>query len=150
MTQQLESTRFGALEFTAEDIIHFPGGLAGFENRRDFVLVEHGPDSPYQWLQSVEAGDLAFLLVEPGLFVPDYAPEMPMRAVKTLELEETTPRVVYTIVTIPRGRPRDMTLNLAGPIVINAETRQAVQIILEGDEHPVRRRAFPEAEQAAA
>jgi flagellar assembly factor FliW len=75
---------------------------------------------------------------------------MPLRAVKNLELEESTPRVVYTIVTIPRGRPRDMTLNLAGPIVVNVETRRAVQIILEGDEHPVRRRAFPEAEQAAA
>jgi flagellar assembly factor FliW len=150
MTQQLQSTRFGALDYAAEDIIHFPGGLAGFEDRRDFVLVEHAPDSPYQWLQSVDSGELAFLLVEPGLFVPDYAPEMPLRAVKNLELEESTPRVVYTIVTIPRGRPRDMTLNLAGPIVVNVETRRAVQVILEGDEHPVRCRAFPEAEQAAA
>jgi flagellar assembly factor FliW len=150
MTITLETTRFGAITFEPEDVLTFPQGMAGFESRTEYVLIEHSPDSPYQWLQSAESGDLAFLIVEPTVFFPEYAPEMPSRAAEELELDESTPVVVYTVVTIPRGRPRDMTLNLAGPIVVNVQSRKAKQVILDGDEHPVRRRAFPEAERSAA
>jgi flagellar assembly factor FliW len=52
-------------------------------------------------------------------------------------------------VTIPKGNPEAMTLNLAGPIVVNAQNRVAKQIVLTdesfGIRHPIPKAESPEA-----
>lgn len=149
--EQIDTTRFGQIEVEAADIVSFPSGVLGFPETKRYVLIEHQPDSPYRWMQSADEAHLAFLVTDPGNFVPDYAPEMPAKDAEALKLNEDTPRLVYTIVTIPSGNPREMTLNLAGPVVINAADRIGRQIVLEDSAYPVRHRAFgPEKEGAAA
>lgn len=137
-TLEIQTSRFGQIGLTDEDIVAVPDGLLGFPADTRYVVIEHKEGSPFRWLQSVDSGELAFLVVDPATYVPDYAPEMPDSLANFLELKEETPRLVYTIVTIPRGRPEDMTLNLAGPIVVNLETRTAKQIVLENDIFPIR------------
>ena len=137
-TLEIETTRFGLIGLTDEDIVAVPEGLLGFPQDTRYVVIDHKPGSPFRWLQSVDTSDLAFLVVDPATFVNDYAPEMPESLASYLELSEETPRLVYTIVTIPRGRPEEMTLNLAGPIVFNLETKTAKQIVLESDIFPIR------------
>ncbi|MCB0826571.1 MAG: flagellar assembly protein FliW [Armatimonadetes bacterium] len=144
MTQQAFATsRFGEIKFTKEDVVNFANGLLGFPKAQQFVLIQHKEGSPFRWLQSVESEELAFLVVDPAEYVTNYAPDMPNSMAQSLNLSEETPRLVYTIVTIPRGKPKDMTLNLAGPIVINAESGQAMQTVLENDEYEIRFRVFP-------
>lgn len=146
-----ETVRFGKIECSQEDVVTFVDGILGFDNLRAFVLIQHREGSPFRWLQSLEDGNLAFLVVDPGTYVADYAPLMPDSAATDLELLEDTPRLVYTIVTIPRGKPEEMTLNLAGPIVINGENRKAKQIVLEDQAFPIRHRVFDQgAEETAA
>jgi flagellar assembly factor FliW len=87
-------------------------------------------------------------MVDPAQYVADYAPEMPGQVVKRLGLAQETPRLVYTIANIPSGHPEKMTLNLAGPIVINAENRRAVQVILEDLAYPTRHQVFADAQAA--
>jgi len=144
----ISTTRFGVLEFENLDVVTFPTGILGFPSCRRFVLVAHKEDSPFRWLQSVDDGALAFLVVDPATFFPDYAPEMESSDAAYLQLSEETPRLVYTMVTIPKGLPESMTVNLAGPIVINAETRYAKQIVLAdegyGTKHPVPKTESPE------
>ncbi|MCA0360315.1 MAG: flagellar assembly protein FliW [Armatimonadetes bacterium] len=141
-THMIETTRFGALEFTTEDVVEFSDGLVGFPDVKRFVLIQHKEGSPYRWLQSLDLGDLAFLVVDPAVYVSEYAPDMPRSFADSLQMQEDTPRLVYTIVTIPRGRPEEMTLNLAGPIVINLATQRAAQIVLEDDRFPIRFSVF--------
>lgn len=140
----VDTTRFGRIDFTEDDLVIFSEGLVGFGSRRQFVLIDHKPGSPFRWLQSTEDGQLAFLVIDPAEYTNDYSPIMPKHAASDLEMLEDTPRLVYTIVTIPSGRPEGMTLNLAAPIVINAATRRAKQIILDDAAYPVRWRVFPE------
>lgn len=140
----IETTRFGKVDYAAEDVVRFEHGLLGFEDKREFVLIQH-KETPYRWLQSVEDGPLAFLVVDPGLFLADYAPEVPTSLADELGLTEESPRLVYTIVTIPQGKPQEMTLNLAGPILVNAESGQAKQVVLDTEEYPLKHRVFPEA-----
>jgi flagellar assembly factor FliW len=147
-TLAINTTRFGELTFEPADLVTFVGGIVGFPDLRQFVLIQHQEGSSYRWLQSVDDGSVAFLVVDPSDFVPDYAPEMPQNAALQLGLDADTPRLVYTIVTIPRGRPHDMTVNLAGPVVVNANTGQAVQVVLEDERYPIRHRMFTN--QAAA
>lgn len=139
----IETTRFGKIECAEQDVVRFSGGLLGFESAERFVLIQHKEGSPFLWLQSVEQGGLAFLVVDPAHYMADYAPEMPDSLATELKLDEETPRLVYTIVTIPQGKPDDMTLNLAGPLLINAETRQAKQVVLDTEVYPLKQRVFP-------
>lgn len=142
-TIDIETTRFGGIQCPAQEALCFPDGLLGFPEAQHYVLIPHKEGSPFVWLQSLDVGDLAFLVVDPSVFVDDYAPEMPDRVATALELTEETPRIVYTIVTIPRGKPEDMTLNLAGPLLINAESRRAVQVVLDTDAYPLKHRILP-------
>ncbi len=139
----VSTTRFGEIHVDDADVVTFTEGLVGFADARRFVLIQHKEGSPFRWMQCLEVADLAFLVVDPAVFVPDYAPEMPSGVVRQLNLQEETPRLVYTTVTIPRGRPNDMTLNLAGPIVVNLATQTAIQVVLEDDRYPIRQRVFP-------
>jgi flagellar assembly factor FliW len=131
----VQTRRFGAIEVTPEDVITFPDGLLGFPECTRFVVIRHKEGSPFRWLQSVQHPELAFLIVDPVHLVPDYAPLMEEQVADDLGLTEGTPRLVYTIVTIPPGNPQAMTLNLAGPIVINGVTRIARQLVLTDERY---------------
>ncbi len=146
-TFELDTTRFGKISCPAQDALCFPDGLVGFAEAVHFVLVPHKEGSPFVWLQSLEVGDLAFLVVDPAVYVPDYSPEMPDKVALALEIVEETPQIVYTIVTIPRGKPQDMTLNLAGPLLINVATRKGMQIVLDTDAYPLKHRVIPAGEK---
>lgn len=140
----IDTRRFGQIECKDSDLVTFRQGLVGFPDRTRFMLIQHDPESPFHWLQSVEDGNLAFLVADPAIFVKDYAPEMPDATAEFLELKEDTPRLVYTIVNIPRGQTSEMTINLAGPIIVNVETGEATQVILEDDSYSIRHRVFGE------
>lgn len=137
-TVEVETTRFGPLRVAEAAIITFPEGLLGFENRRRFTLVPQA-DTVFAWLQSLDRPDLAFLLLPPAAAFPDYAP-----------LDRVEPgATLWVIVTVPDGRPRDMTANLLGPLLIDAATRQGRQIVVEGDRFTTRHRLLASEAQAA-
>lgn len=150
MTQQKVTTsRFGEIEIDQQDVIRFPEGVVGLPAMKEFVLIQHKDNSPFRWMQSLDDGTLAFLVIDPQHYT-SYAPEMPSNAIVALDLTNETPILVYTICNIPKGDPQGMTLNLAGPIVINGMTRTARQVILEDDSYPVRYAVFAENKEQAA
>lgn len=137
----IKTARFGNVEATAEDIISFPDGILGFAASQSFVILNHGQGA-FRWLQSVDEPSLAFLVTDPACYFPDYAPAISEEAAESLGLKEQSPMLVYTIVTIPRGKPQQMTLNLAGPIVINAATRKGRQFVIDDEAYSIRQRVF--------
>lgn len=149
----LNTPRFGVIEFTEDDVITMQSGMIGFDTTQRFLIINHKPGSHFRWYQNIDEPELAFLIVEAHNYVPDYAPTVAASQLQQLKINEGTPRLVYTVVTIPRGRPEEMTINLAGPIVINAETRQAKQIVVEdsryGLKHLVKSKATTLTHQAA-
>jgi flagellar assembly factor FliW len=138
----IEGTRFGTIEFTEEDVVLFPEGLVGFSRLQHHVVVCPNPDSPFRWLQSLEEPALAFLVADPTVYVPDYDPRVDEGMVKNLDLNADTPRLLFATVSIPHGHPEEMTVNLAAPIVINAQSRKAKQIVLEDQAYTIKHRVF--------
>lgn len=147
---KIDGTRFATIEYQAEDVVTFPEGLIGFPDYRNYVLVCTKDGSPFRWLQSVEEPALAFLVADPAHYVPDYSPEVPAAVVKALALDEKTPRLVYATAAIPPGNPTGLTLNLAAPLIINAESREALQVVVEDPAYTMRYKVFHKADQAAA
>ncbi len=141
----LTGTRFGDIEFGPSDVLFFKEGLIGFPQLQEFVLISHKDDSPFRWLQSVQEPSVAFLCAIPQHFVPEYNPGVSFAVVEALSIQEETDRYVLTTASIPKGKPDDMTINLAAPILVNANTRSALQFVLDDEAYTVRHRVFQQA-----
>ena len=135
---KLKGTRFGDIEFSKNDIIHFVDGMIGFQQMTQYVVVNTKEGSPYRWLQSVQEPKLAFLVSVPESFMKDYAPEISDAQAAQLALLPETEHLVLVTTTIPAGNPKAATANLAAPLIINLETRQAKQVILDDEAYTIR------------
>jgi flagellar assembly factor FliW len=124
------TTRFGPVEVQADDVIHFPEGLLGLEERRDWVLLAEDQNDAVAWLQSVDRADIALAVVSPRRFVPDYRMRVARRELDPLRLDQVRTARVLAIV----GRTeRSLALNLKAPVVINLPRRLGRQVIANGD-----------------
>lgn len=129
---RLNTRYFGELDVPDDHIIYFANGLKGFEERKQFAIVNNYDTEepvPFFWLQSVDDPDLAFVITVPFIFRPDYAFELPEETEKTLHITKESELGIYSIVTIP-GEVKDFTYNLMGPIVVNYTTREGDQVVL--------------------
>lgn len=122
-------TRLGRRCINADKVIHFPRGLAGFENERDFILLQIRPDAPLLILQSVTTPVVGLLVADPySFFDKSYAPQVSEAEKQLLSIESLDQAALLVTVSIPAGAPEKAVLNLTGPIVINFEMRVGLQI----------------------
>lgn len=143
-THELAGTRFGTIPYEDQDVLTFPDGLVGFGDWRTFLIINHKDDSPFRWLQSIDHPTFAMLIVDPQFYDATYKPHIPLGELDRVQLSKEEPKLLYVTVSIPAGNPRDMTLNMAGPIVINPANLKSVQVILPAESYNTRQRAFPE------
>ncbi len=139
MTKEIETKPFGKMVIDERQILDFPDGILGFENYTQFALIEENQESPFKWLQSLTELDLAFIVIQPDLFAPDYRPVLGQEDLDGIGLISLDEAVVMTIVTIPNDNPQKMTANLQGPVVINPKNGKAKQFISKNENHPVRK-----------
>ncbi len=118
----------GQVEVDEKQKVHFPRGLLGFENFKDFVLL-NAPQEPFLYLQSLDVVEISFILIDPFLFRPDYLLDLSETELGSIKLEKQEDALIFAIVTVPQtGSP--MTANLMGPIVINRRQKLAYQAVL--------------------
>jgi flagellar assembly factor FliW len=145
----ITGSRFGNIEYEDPDVITFHDGLVGFPSVTRFVILCPREDKPFRWLQSIDEPGLAFLITDPEAYVSGYAPLVGLSIARELSLEPNTPRLLFTTVNIPRGKPDEMTINLAGPLVINALERKGKQIVLEDGAYTTKYRVFQMADRVS-
>ncbi len=134
---KIETTRFGTLEIPEENIITMPHGMLGFRDERRFCILPHKKDSPFYWYQSLDKPALAFVITNPWLFKPDYRVDV-VPPGKTMGWDtegEDVALECYVVVSIPKGEPEKMTANLIGPLLVNPQNSEAVQIVLSDDSY---------------
>jgi flagellar assembly factor FliW len=138
---KIQTTRFGEVEVEDQSIILVQGGIIGFARYERYMIIEHKSESPFFWLQAVDSPDLAFVIVDPCLFMPDYNLTLSAPILADLKAQESQEVAVHVLVTIPHGRPQEMTANLLGPLVINTQAKLARQIIVDDERyshrHPI-------------
>jgi flagellar assembly factor FliW len=148
-TTCVETTRFGAIKVQEDLTVTLPDGLIGFEECRRYIILNHGENSPFRWLQSLDDGAVAFPVMDPWQFRPDYAPTLCEADAKELALDEEAPKLVFTIVTIPRDNPRAMTANLVGPVVVNPISRIGKQVVVTDEHYTTRHNIMDELQRHA-
>jgi flagellar assembly factor FliW len=140
---RLETERFGTLDISSDAIIEITEGLYGFEHARRFCLVDHNPDSPFRWLQSVDSPGLAFVVVNPYDFFANYEVELDDQESEALELRSPQDAVILNLVTLGKSAA-ETTANLVGPIVLNAKSRKAKQVVLANQVYSTKHPLLPE------
>jgi len=135
---EIKSERFGILETEEKDLIYFKEGILGFPQIHYYLPVEIKNNPFFFWLQAADEPEIAFLVVDPFVFVKDYRVEIPDTVKRELEIKAEDEVLVYTIVTIPSQSLKDATTNLLGPLIINKRSRKAAQLVLANENYNIR------------
>ena len=130
---------FGEVDIADEKIIHFPLGIIGFPDLTDFTLIhdEEKGAGAIHWLQSVQEPGFAMPVMDPLVVNPEYNPDVDDELLKPIGEWVPDDILVLVTVTVP-GDLTKMSVNLRGPIIINAAEKKACQVIVEGEGYEVK------------
>lgn len=134
---------FGEIELPDEKILTLDRGLIGLTEYKRFTILYDcdKEESNICWLQSVEEPTLALPVVKPWLVKEDYNPIVEDELLKHIgELTEENLVILLTM-TVPSDI-KEMSANLKAPIIINADTRRGVQIIVENQDYEVKYKVY--------
>jgi flagellar assembly factor FliW len=126
----IKTSRFGEVEVNKDFCFEMIIPILGYEEEKDFVILEHKESSSFRWLQSLKTPDLAFAVTLAECFGIECTFELPDEPQETLGIEKAEDILVLNIVVIPHENPRAATINLAAPLVFNISNHKGGQIIL--------------------
>lgn len=128
---EINTKYFGPVSYTAEDLLHFPQGLFGFEEEQEFLLIPFEEnDSALLCLQSTITPALTFLVMNPFPLKPDYAPRLHSDELRAMKVNSSQD-LCYYVLCVVRDPVCTSTVNLKCPVVINEDTKEAMQVILD-------------------
>ncbi len=130
------NTRFGIVEYKQEEILYFPLGLVGFEKLNNFIVMPNKKEGPLFWIQSLEEPEIAFVVTDPTNFFLDYKIEPSSQELEQLGITKEDEIFILSVVTVPPSK--EITLNLAAPILFAAKTNKAIQVILENSPYEIK------------
>ncbi|MDR1726311.1 MAG: flagellar assembly protein FliW [Acidobacteriota bacterium] len=142
---RIHTLNFGDLEIAQDTVITFKDGLPGFPRLRHFAILEMEELKPFNYLQSlpeaspesVNEPPIALYLINPFLVDPGYEFRLTDSDMEDIHSKNSAELTVYAVATIPES-PKDATLNLMAPIVINERDRCGKQVILHDSKYSVR------------
>ena len=106
-------TRLGRRVVDMERVIHFPQGLVGFEEEREFVLLQLRPDAAMLILQSMKTPQLGLLVADPFSFIDSFKPVVGEAEMALLQLQNLDDAAILVTVSIPNGQPDNATKTVA-------------------------------------
>jgi flagellar assembly factor FliW len=131
-TREMNTTSLGRIQYTERQRFKCPSGLIGFEKEQSFILMDDPKVAPFQWLQSEEESDVAFLIIPPTTIRPQYQLKAERNSLTDLQLDDGNQTAIYVIATL-NGKPQDTTLNFKGPLVFN-QSKQLIQQVVDEKE----------------
>ena len=135
---EINAKYFGQVSYDKNEAIHIINGLIGFEAYTEYLPIPFHEDSDSLIsLQSLEDETLSFILMNPFGILADYSPSLSDEELKELDAEASED-LSYYVVCVMRDSVAESTVNLKAPLVVNARTRQARQIILDQSEYTFR------------
>lgn len=134
---KINTSRFGELEVDENEVVTFSEGIFGFETDKKFIIFNTEDDNPLMWMQSLTDMDLAFVIIRPFEFNPNYSLNLADKDVADIDLESPDDSDIFAIVVVPDD-PSQMTANLQGPIVINTKKNIGKQVISTNPRHKLK------------
>src|SRR5215210_2095093 len=101
----IHSARFGNIECPEGKVVKIPAGIIGFPASTRYLILDHDRDVPFKWLQSLDQEELAFVIVDPVWFKPDYRVTIARDEIQELGRIEESELVLFVMLTIPSDDP---------------------------------------------
>ena len=137
---KIHTATLGVVEAAPESFLTLPDGLIGFEEHKEFALLELSDYRPFRWLQSFSDPGLSFPVLDPIDFVPSYEPALSEADRAGLGLEPGEQPLLYAIATV-EDSGKSVTINLRAPLVVHPRRRIARQVVLADSrweiQHPI-------------
>lgn len=141
----LVNTRyFGEIDLPEEKIVTLEKGLMGFDEYKRYTILydcEKEEGTNISWFQCVDEPSLALPVINPLLVKEDYDPVVEDELLEGIGKVNEENLIVLVTMTVP-AELRDMTVNLKAPIIINADTRKGMQLIVENQDYEVRYKIY--------
>lgn len=134
---KIKTVRFGEIEIEEGRVFKFALPIIGFDDLRDFVILDLNKEGFFKWLQSVEDPALAFPIVSVFSMNIDYSIDLSDSVVETLKIQNVESLLVMNIASIPQDNPQGTTINLLAPLVFNLDSMLAGQVILSGSGYDI-------------
>jgi len=146
---KIETTQFGKIQIEEEKIITMPFGMPGFPGKKRFIILERKETQPFYWYQCADDPALAFVIINPYLFKPDYSVDLkPTLKEMSWEAEGKESLKLYVVVNTSTsdGVADKITANLIGPLLINTQRCEAVQMFIHNNSYSHKYPIFSAAE----
>ena len=131
----IETSRFGPTEVDENRFIRFEFGVLGFPEEKEYALIHTAEGSGFYWLQAVTRADLAFVVCDPRLFVPEYRVPIKTEELDQIGLESPDGAQIFVIV----NKVDELLIgNFQGPLVVNVDSRAAKQLVLSDKRYSTR------------
>ncbi len=137
---EINTRIFGTIGVDEDRIIHFENGIIGFPDMKDFTLIhdaENESEVKIHWLQSIQEPSFAMPVLDPLVVQAEYNPNVEDELIKPIGELNADNLLVLVTLTVPKEIEK-MSVNLQAPLIINAENRKAVQVIVDDDKYPVK------------
>ena len=123
---------YGFVTYDEKDLFVFRDGLLGYPELQNFLplSINDEEDNTLLYLQAIENDNVAFVVINPDVFIEDYALELREEEKKYLGITDETEVCCYLVMVIQED-PLENSVNLKCPLVVNTKTRQGMQVILE-------------------
>ena len=141
----IQTSRFGELKIEEQVIVRFEQGIPGFESMRRFALIEVPDHEPFSYLQSIDDGEVSFIVTDPFEFFADFECELPdpvVEGLKIVSAEQVLVRVIVSVI----GELESATANLVAPIIINRTEQSGRQVVLAKTSYTTRHALFQPSE----
>ena len=138
MTTRTASRPMGASMTDIEldmPIIDMAVPMPGFPAHQQFVLVRLNDEGLLYAFTSIQDPELRFLVAPPEPFFPDYAPEIENEVFAALNTKDPDRLLVMVVIT---AGVNETTANLLAPIIVDRDSRRAMQVVLSDSKMPVR------------
>lgn len=103
-------------------------GLPPLKQACEFTLSAEDDAPPFLRIESVNL-NLSYIVVDPFLLLPDYAPEFSDADCDEIGLSSADKPLVLSIVNFSQGA-ENATVNLIGPLLVHPQTGKAKQAVL--------------------
>ena len=120
---------------TAIPLARFAEGLVGFPDAHEYAL-HGGEGGVFEMLPTDSAGP-GFVVADAAAFFPGYHPVIDDPTARRLGLADADDALVLTIVTVGADVSAAHA-NLLAPVVVNTRTGVAEQVVLSGQDFPLR------------
>jgi flagellar assembly factor FliW len=140
---EIKTQYFGTVTCSEKELIHFPDGLFGFTDLKNYVPLAFQDNSDaIISLQSIEDYKISFILMNPFQLYSDYLPVLSDEDKKVLDASYNEDNISYYVICVMHDVMEDSTVNFKSPIAVNTDTRRARQIILDNAlykfRHPIK------------